>query len=168
VEHLVQSKDLQSWGRLRQTCRVFHQTLDVFPTLRRLQSFLLDGGAVPNINSKNAKNSNRNTDDAAATREWKGRTGAPEADAVTMFGPCLRRVLFGFNQKMDDHIKAWERDPPAPQIVTRDDGQVVTILSKKPGPFDLKTCLAELDHFVADACRAFSSRKWFFWCSKRF
>jgi hypothetical protein len=137
--------DLQTWGRLRSSCRGFRKTLPLMgpPPLVTLHALF---SPLPI--------------DSDMYMGWRLDVKNVRHICYQFFVPCVKRFLLFSHNLMEQTIQEFNSNPPAPRIVTRLDGIVIEIPPDAPTNFDLVEVLHQLARFPITFNKVVT-RKWF-------
>lgn len=124
--------DLQTWARLRQTCKTFNVALNVYPPLLKIEVLLF--------------------------QKYSDELYRKKSECSEMFGACVKRFLINANAFMEEAIAEFNRNPPPPERIPRPDGTEGLIYPKPPPTFPLLKILDDLKHFLSGNK---SNRRWF-------
>jgi hypothetical protein len=134
---IIKNIDLQSWGRLRQTCHMFNKSLKMHPRLTPVYELY-----------------ERNN-----IAETELKSNSHFLTCTSFYVAHVKRFILYAHNLMNSYIEAFLANPPAPEIITRMDGSRVEVFKKTPKNFDLDTSLKELQHFSLDHI-GYKKRKW--------
>jgi len=134
TKYLGKVYDLQTWGRLRQTCCLFRDKVPNFPPLEILkQAFLTNPEMLKQTFFINTKRSALYND--------------VEVVARVMFVPCARRILLGWFNKQEDKLKNWKESSTT---VLNSKNVPITYYSIPEEPFPLEFYMDKLKRFAAE------------------